>query len=65
MDSNLLIALWMAVQVPFVVWLSKGKRFAADEIPVFERYRTRVFVQSGGMLGTFTLLYLYMFFLYL
>ena len=90
MNFNLLIILWLVVQIPFVIWLSKGKppapvwrkypfstrlmlavpgagwrrRFAAEDIPVFERFRVRVFVQWGVMMGTYTLLYLYMFFVY-
>ena len=86
MNLDLLIIVWLAIQIAFLVWMDKGRppalvrhkypfstratvaipgsgwrrRFAAEDIPAFERFRVRLFVQWGVMMGTFTLLCLYM-----
>jgi hypothetical protein len=86
MNLHLLIVVWLAIQIAFLVWMDKGRppvpvrhkypfstrlrvaipgagwrrRFAAEDVPAFQRFRVRLFVQWGVMMGTFTLLYLYM-----
>ena len=91
MNLDQLIMAWLALQIPFVVWMDKGRppaavrhkypfstrltlaipgsawrrRFAAEDVPAFARFRVRFFVQWGVMLATFTLLCLYMLYMVL
>lgn len=90
MDFNLLILLWIIVQIPFSVWLlraspsreirrryrwtvrlrlaipGKGWRGKIEpvDVEIFEKYRRRLFVQWGVMMGTFTLLHVYLYLKY-